>query len=415
MRKILVILGTLAMSGSTILPSIVTNLTLKQNKLAINQLAINKNPSSEIPSLLGKVKYLSDLKIRLNFDRENILYFKDRLGNVFYEEGNSIYNLKRDWLSWPKKLDQIRSKVNIIKADSDDNVYFGTENGIYKLSAIFKTITKIKEITQSVKSLAFDKSDNIYIGTEQNVYYFNQITKTMTNLFEGWVDTISVDKNDNLYIAAKNGVYKLAARAMNIVELPYPSYYNENELSLNFSNNKAFNENWTSEYSRLLNYPAGIYQSYKNKKITLKVLYTFNLGTINPLNYEKLEFIGNNSEFYSKISWGNDPFKGKNPNEFNGSLLKEKILNKNLSSNNFIVLNNNNLKKCFEIQNFNLNYTLWGNKIWGKQFIILSYYFENGNYYLQFSVGYNVLTKGMYRGGGGIWMGFGHGLRLYND
>lgn len=36
MRKILVILGTLAMSGSTILPSIVTNLTLKQNKLAIN-------------------------------------------------------------------------------------------------------------------------------------------------------------------------------------------------------------------------------------------------------------------------------------------------------------------------------------------------------------------------------------------
>lgn len=96
MRKILVILGTLAMSGSTILPSIVTNLTLKQNKLAINQLAINKNPSSEIPSLLGKVKYLSDLKIRLNFDRENILYFKDRLGNVFYEEGNSIYNLKRD-------------------------------------------------------------------------------------------------------------------------------------------------------------------------------------------------------------------------------------------------------------------------------------------------------------------------------
>ncbi|WP_424527276.1 hypothetical protein [Spiroplasma endosymbiont of Glossina fuscipes fuscipes] len=311
----------------------------------MNTLAVNKNPTSEVPSLLEKVQFLSNLKIKLDINRENIIYFKDRLGNVFYEEENSIYMLKRDWLSWPVKLKQITSKVKIITADSANNVYFGTETGIYKLSAIFKTITKIKEMNQTVSSLAFD---------------------------------------GDLYIAAENGVYKLVAGTENVVELPNPSHYNENELSLNFSNNnnKPFNNDWTSAYSRLSNYNSAIYKTYKNQKITLKVLYTFNLGTVNPLNYEKFEFIGNNSEFYSKISWGNDPFTGRKPNEFNGSLLKDKILNRKLSSNNFIVLNNDKLKKCLEIQNFNFNYTLWGNKIWGKQFIILSYYFENGNYYL---------------------------------
>ena len=367
----------------------------------MNTLAVNKNPTSEVPSLLEKVQFLSNLKIKLDVN----------------EEENSIYMLKRDWLSWPVKLKQITSKVKIITADSANNVYFGTETGIYKLSAIFKTITKIKEMNQTVSSLAFDKNNNIYVGTKYSVYYLNQVTNRMTNIFEGWVNTISANQNGDLYIAAENGVYKLVAGTENVVELPNPSHYNENELSLNFSNNnnKPFNNDWTSAYSRLSNYNSAIYKTYKNQKITLKVLYTFNLGTVNPLNYEKFEFIGNNSEFYSKISWGNDPFTGRKPNEFNGSLLKDKILNRKLSSNNFIVLNNDKLKKCLEIQNFNLNYSLWGNKIWGKQFIILSYYFENGNYYLQFSIGYNVLTKGTYQGGGGIWMGFGHGLRLYND
>lgn len=410
MRKICAVLGIFAMSGFTILPSITTNSILNQKKLEIN-----KRPTSKIPGVMNKISALGKLKIKLDITHENMVYFKDRIGNIFYEQENRIYILKRDWLSWPQQLDQITAKVQVIIADNDDNIYFGTTNGIYKISADLKIITKIKRINGAVNSLAVDKNNNLYCGTEQSVYRLNKTTNTITNLFQGWVNTISVGENDDLYIAAKNGVYKLVAGTDNVLELSTPGYH-ENELLLDLSKDgKGFNKDWTLEYSTLANYNNSVYKDYKEKRLTLKVLDTFNLRTINPLDYKKIEFVGNSSEFYSKISWGNDSFNGKNPNEFNGSLLKEKILNKKLSSSDFIVLDNNNLTKCFEIQNFNLNYRLWGNKIWGKQYIILSYYFKNGNYYLQFSIAYNILTQGLYKGGGGLWMGFGHGIRLYND
>lgn len=97
MRKICAVLGIFAMSGFTILPSITTNSILNQKKLEIN-----KRPTSKIPGVMNKISALGKLKIKLDITHENMVYFKDRIGNIFYEQENRIYILKRDWLSWPQ-------------------------------------------------------------------------------------------------------------------------------------------------------------------------------------------------------------------------------------------------------------------------------------------------------------------------
>ncbi|WP_425381475.1 hypothetical protein [Spiroplasma endosymbiont of Polydrusus pterygomalis] len=138
-----------------------------------------------------------------------------------------------------------------------------------------------------------------------------------------------------------------------------------------------------------------------------KIIKTFNLGRNNPIEYNKIEFLGNDENFkLSRVSWGNVPYYSeKKINDFNNKSLHEVIKN--------YKFNETNKDKISDYTTILLQpkTTKWWNNAWleWSQSLGLTWYWENNNYFLQ------VISNGYANDGGSLFMGIGNGIRLYND
>jgi len=58
--------------------------------------------------------------------------------------------------------------------DSNDNIYFGTDNGAYKLVAGSSNVISISTLPSFVQSISVDSKNNVYFGTNNGLYVLKQ-------------------------------------------------------------------------------------------------------------------------------------------------------------------------------------------------------------------------------------------------
>ncbi|AXF97224.1 hypothetical protein [Spiroplasma phoeniceum] len=90
-------------------------------------------------------------------------------------------NVNNDYLPI-KEINGVNDKVQSIKVDSKDNIYFGTNKGAYKLSDGSDTPTKINGINENIILLVVDSENNIYFGTFAGAY-------KLSNSANNWVSS----------------------------------------------------------------------------------------------------------------------------------------------------------------------------------------------------------------------------------
>ncbi|WP_253301011.1 hypothetical protein [Spiroplasma endosymbiont of Phyllotreta cruciferae] len=147
----------------------------------------------------------------------------------------------------------------------------------------------------------------------------------------------------------------------------------------------------------------------------------FNLGKINPLNYEKIEILG---EGFKTVSiWGDENYwNGKNIywgektiNSINEDNFKKWIRNNSFSNRNIQDIGNDDPsigdniildKKKLE----------WWDSAWFEhsQSVGFTFYWKNDNYYLQFLARQHGNSGGSFSKWRQI-MKVGYAIRLYND
>ncbi|QIA71743.1 adhesin (plasmid) [Spiroplasma citri] len=130
----------------------------------------------------------------------------DSKNNIYFGTDNGVFVLKQG-SDTPTKINGINGYITSIAADSNDNIYFGIKDGAFVLKHGATTPTKIDGITNK---FIIDGKDNIYFGTKDEAFVLKQGTTTPTKIngIAGFRN-IAVDSKDNIYFGTKDGLYKL--------------------------------------------------------------------------------------------------------------------------------------------------------------------------------------------------------------
>ncbi len=159
--------------------------------------------------------------------------------------------------------------------------------------------------------------------------------------------------------------------------------------------------------------------NWGSKDVFYKV-YTIDLGHIDPRSYNKISFLGNSSNLYTKTSWGNDSYYGKSIKDFfdeRNNNFQDILLSWKPKKTNDIL--NHDDWSIYESGSNVLQYfsdSTWiGAYFKAKQSFIIKYYKENENYYLQIIVFQSQIKCDSCFSAGNFWTGLGIGIKLYND
>ncbi|UZQ29589.1 MAG: ribosome-inactivating family protein [Spiroplasma phoeniceum] len=285
-----------------------------------------------------------------------------------------------------------------------------------EIDKIQEKITAIKILDENTQGGNL-KSGTIYVGTDNGVYliYPNGKCHKFDNLnFE--ITSIKLDGTGSAYVTNnQEEVYHLNLVGWGSEKIERIESSNlEKELKIYYDFNK---ENMILHHQILF-----VTDSLKHYEI-----FTFELKSINPLNYKKIEFMGNvySDKWGVKSSWGSWISDGNRENYWpsNHFDLGYYIKNKNNNLHNIIqekkitALNmENNIEKNYSMllektNGANLIHTMWYES---TQRAGLTWYKENDKYYLQF-ITYQYLNWQGSISSLDSWLKIGNGIRLYND
>nr|WP_011310445.1 adhesion related protein, transmembrane [Spiroplasma citri]CAI94245.1 adhesion related protein, transmembrane [Spiroplasma citri] len=134
----------------------------------------------------------------------------DSKNNVYFGTNNGVFVLKQG-ATTQTKINGIDGLIYSLAVDNSNNIYFGTNGGAYKLSAGSDTPTKINGINTNVISVIFDSKDNIYFGTLAGalVLKHGETTPTKIDGIDGRVLSVAVDSKNNVYFGTDNGAFVL--------------------------------------------------------------------------------------------------------------------------------------------------------------------------------------------------------------
>ncbi|AXF97285.1 adhesin [Spiroplasma phoeniceum] len=193
MKKLLSVLTISTLTASIPAP-------LLANTPATRTLTFNSNNDYLPPK---EIKYIKDKVSPITVDSND---------NIYFGTNNGVFVLKQG-ATTPTAIDGITGKINSLAVDSNDNIYFGTNNGAYKLSAGSTTPTAIDEITGKINSLAVDSSNNIYFTTSNldGIWLLAQkrLIPTAIDGITGKINSLAVDTKNNIYFGKGNGVFVL--------------------------------------------------------------------------------------------------------------------------------------------------------------------------------------------------------------
>ncbi|GAA6238821.1 MAG: hypothetical protein SPLM_09370 [Spiroplasma phoeniceum] len=204
-----------------------------------------------------------------------------------------------------------------------------------------------------------------------------------------------------------------------LMELDYPSVHcsinqasqrkkrsNENKIQCVSKKEFYFDEENKSDQTISTYYSGENHYETTNAKI-----FTFNLKNINPLSFNKIEILFDNIDnVYTKISLGNynNYTYERNPGIKISDFFKDKYI-KDIIKN--VKVNNES-----EVSKYSTHWLIdWNPRhLISNQKIGLTFYWENGNYYLQLLIFQYAKNYIVFPDGGGVWMGIGKGIKLYN-
>lgn len=156
--------------------------------------------------------------------------------------------------------------------------------------------------------------------------------------------------------------------------------------------------------------PVVIFNDWYQKNQNWMWIHTFNLGKINPTKYKIINFLGQKKDFYSKVSWGNSKYYGKSLRSFSYifGIPQSKITHRKIVATDNVPMYISE-SRFFVLQNFVTNWCLAYLEI--IQFFVLTWYYENGSYYLQVFSYYCIKATNSYIGGG-VWLAIGTGIEF---
>lgn len=137
-----------------------------------------------------------------------------------------------------------------------------------------------------------------------------------------------------------------------------------------------------------LNYNSTL--EYENKYFNNLEAYsirTINIGDFDISKYKTVSLLDPIKESYTKTSWGNNIYYGVVKEKINNLLIKDIFINKKIENQKDL---ENNDDWAFEL--LNINKTFWLTSIKTFHYIGFSYYFENGNNYIQVFLKHYVET-----------------------
>lgn len=353
----------------------------RDNEKNINEILLNwyKNKNK-------KINYLNTILIKKNLDPNNKLVSKKY-------ENKFLLNLSLEDLT---EFLSYENSLKILIISIIENFDYKKNSKKYKRNTynlITDKITVVKIINKNNKDNNL-KHINIYVGTDNGIYciYNNgEIDKFKHLNFP--INDIIFNDNKNIYIINDKGeFYQLNFFIWSSTKLHLLESHNlEKELKIYFRNDHTDDK---------------IVYDYLYRNYNYSVYHTVNIGKINPTNYEKIEFLGNNFNI-TRISWGNRPYFAKRTiKSYNNRDVVNFIKNIKIEDNrNHIEKNiNNSLQSVADCDS--------GTNFCGQQHFGVTWYYENGNYYLQFSV--KQYAEKLYGVGGAVFMGLGNSFRLYN-
>ncbi|WP_338967077.1 hypothetical protein [Spiroplasma endosymbiont of Lonchoptera lutea] len=337
MKKLLSLLSVLTVSGTAMPTVIATSPYQKQEK--INQLKnsefnLQKNNLEKLKrnkrenNTINKIDslYLRNIEKFYSIPSYNInkgYFLKNNKNNIYFLNDTKIYKLKDDNSSIEIKIEELNENNKIKLFEINDNYLFiTTEKIIYKININDNQITKIYtfDISESLYSMTIDSNDNVYFGTNNALYKLNtnnnllkikenfkKVTKIVSNNSSEIIFFIEQEGNVTELFELKNNLSKKINFDINIIGQinnnsfkfdKYENLYFLTAISPSYSTNAAYKLEKNSNIAKQI---TGINEelssltidSYNNIYFgTNNGIFKLNYGLQNATKIEHNEFVG---------------------------------------------------------------------------------------------------------------------------
>lgn len=162
------------------------------------------------------------------------------------------------------------NKIHCIYEDTRNNLWFGTDAGLCKISKGLKTFFPENEIlTSSIKSIIQDRSNNVWFAGDKGVASYRLNDSAITNYANimehdlSSTNTISVDKYNRLWIGSMNGLIIFENGSVKVLNtqtgLPsneiFSLYYDTTKNFIWIGSAKGLSSLNVSEFEKVKNLP----------------------------------------------------------------------------------------------------------------------------------------------------------------
>lgn len=222
---------------------------LPSNK--ITGISVINNQKLLIGTSTGVALYENDFLTPLFTEEDQILNVRDFafIGDTTYFAGQKgVYQLYDNKVS--KTLD-VEGGTNSLSVDRKNNLWIGTESGLYLLSK-----DTILQLPLDERSGAFyinfilNKNDFLYVGTNNGLYEVHIETLKVKHfgISQGLVDletnlnSASFDSNGNLWFGTVAGLMKMKLSKKHLLETEVPPLLHLTKIMVNFEDQIPFNQ-----------------------------------------------------------------------------------------------------------------------------------------------------------------------------
>ncbi|UNF62693.1 adhesin [Spiroplasma poulsonii] len=101
--------------------------------------------------------------------------------------------------------------ISSIAVDSNNNIYYGTNNSAFVLKHGESTTSKINNIDKTVNSIAVDSKDNVYFAGPVGIYLLKngETTANKFNEINEYTSSINRNNDNNIYFSSSTGTFVL--------------------------------------------------------------------------------------------------------------------------------------------------------------------------------------------------------------
>ena len=200
--------------------------------------------------------YLHDNKEDLPELNNNILAISDSFNKniLWIATPNSIelFNKKTKLFNKVCDLDLKNQQINFIFEDVGNQLWIGTQYGLYLMQSQKRTVTKyegfpfvnIEQTKPSATCYLSEKASKLWIGTSVGLFYYdkskNQFVKSVL-LADYEILSLSVDKHENMWVGTNKGLFTI--KQNNIIASYVESDSAKNSLPGNLVFSLGFDEN----------------------------------------------------------------------------------------------------------------------------------------------------------------------------